>query len=96
VIWGKHNAMKPVRCGIIGFGFAGAQLGEAMRRLGSVEVAAICAGDVNKTLDKARSWNIPVVYPSYRELLDDPSIEVVDIATPTHLHSDRTCCAARG
>jgi predicted dehydrogenase len=78
--------MKRIRCGIIGFGFAGAQHAEAMRRLGSVEVAAICAEDVNKARDKARSWNIPVVYASYRELLNDKSIEVVDIVTPTYLH----------
>jgi predicted dehydrogenase len=87
--------MKPIRCGIIGFGFAGAQHAEAMRRLGSVEIAAVCAGDVDRAREKARAWNIPVVYPTYQELLNDKSIEVVDIVTPTYLHHPIALAALR-
>jgi predicted dehydrogenase len=87
--------MEPVRCGIIGFGFAGPQHAEAMRRLGFVEVAAICAADVNRARENAKAWKIPAVYPTYQELLNDKSIDVVDVVTPTHLHHRITLAALR-
>jgi predicted dehydrogenase len=78
--------MKHLRCGIIGFGFIGPHHADAIRRLGFVEVSAICTGHADEARQKAARFHIPKAYATYEELLDDSSIDVVDIVTPTYLH----------
>ncbi len=77
--------MRHIKCGIVGFGFIGPHHAEAMRRLGFVEVAAVCAKNP-ETREKATRLHIPRFYDNYEQLVDDPEIDVVDIATPTYLH----------
>ncbi len=89
--------MRSVRCGIVGFGFVGPQHAEAMRRLGFVDIAAVCSAEPEVTREKALRLGIPKVYERYEDLLDDPSIEVVDIVTPTRMHHPIALAAiARG
>lgn len=78
--------MKSIRYGIVGLGFVGPHHVEAVRRLGFVEIVAAAGRDVEKTRAKARDLFIPTVYGSYQELVVDPNIDVVAIATPTWLH----------
>ena len=73
--------------------FIGPDHVDAMRRLGFVEVVAICASRLDSARKKAGALHIPKAYGSYVELLDDPEIKVVDIATPTHLHNPFTMAA---
>src|ERR1700690_1431708 len=77
-----------LRCGIVGFGFIGPHHADAIRRLGFVEVAAICTRGAADAERKAAEYHIPKAYSSYEALLEDPAIEVVDIATPTRLHCE--------
>lgn len=89
--------MKHLRCGLVGFGFIGPHHADAIRRLGFVEVAAICTDDMEVTCEKAKLYHIPKAYATYQELLDDPDIDVVDIVTPTYLHHPIALAAiARG
>lgn len=89
--------MRPVHCGIVGFGFIGPQHAEAMRRLGFVNIVAACSAEPEVTRIKAERLGIPKVYEKYEDLLDDPAIEVVDIVTPTRLHFPMAMAAiARG
>jgi predicted dehydrogenase len=76
----------PIRCGIVGFGFIGPHHADAIRRLGQVAIVAVASPDIQRTRAKAEQYGIGKVYGHYEELLDDPEVEVVDIATPTHLH----------
>ena len=77
---------KVVRCGIVGFGFMGPQHAEAMKRLGFVDVVAVCSTTPEVARQKAARLGIPRVYATYEELIEDPDIDVVDIVTPTRLH----------
>ncbi len=89
--------MRSVRCGIVGFGFIGPQHAEAMRRLGYVEIAAVCSPNPEAAREKASRLGIPRVYERYQDLLDNPGIEVVDIVTPTRMHHPLALAAiARG
>ncbi len=63
--------MRTVRCGLIGAGFIGPHHVDAMRRLGFVEVAAICASRLDSARKKAEAWHMPKAYGSYEELLDE-------------------------
>lgn len=78
--------MRSVRCGIVGFGFIGPQHAEAMRRLGFVDVAAVSSTEPEAAREKAMRLGIPKIYERYEDLLSDPSIEVIDIVTPTRMH----------
>lgn len=58
------------------------------------EVHAIASRDLDKAKQTAEQLNIPVAYGSYEELLEDPSIDVVYIPLPNHLHKEWTIRAA--
>ena len=77
---------RNLRCGIVGFGFIGPHHAEAMRRLGFVDVVAVCSDEPEATRRKAERLRIPKVYEDYADLISDPEIDVIDVVTPTHLH----------
>jgi predicted dehydrogenase len=89
--------MRAIRCGLVGFGFVGPQHAEAMKRLGFVEVAAVCSAGSEDSREKAARLGIPRFYEKYQDLLDDDGIDVIDIVTPTRMHHPIAMAAiARG
>ena len=76
-----------VRAGIVGLGLAaGAHLkGYLAHHAASVE--AVCDVDAGRARAFASAHDIPRVYTSYEEMLADPRLNVIDIATPTYLHA---------
>jgi predicted dehydrogenase len=78
--------MKTIRYGIVGLGFVGPHHVDAVRRLGFVEIVAAAGANYEKTRQKAEQLHIPKTYGSYQQLVADPGIDVVGIATPTWLH----------
>lgn len=73
------------RVGVIGAGFIGPAHVEALRRL-SIDVVALAGNGAERTAEKARQLHIERSYGSAEELLADPDINVVHIASPNHLH----------
>ena len=78
--------MERIKAGIIGTGFIGPAHVEALRRLGFVEVAAVAERGQELAQRKADELSIPKAYGDYKQLLADPSIQVVHNCTPNHLH----------
>lgn len=78
--------MRKINAGIIGTGFVGPLHVEALRRLGYIHVAALADVDENTAKSKSEELSIPKYYGNYKDLLADPSIEVVHICTPNFLH----------
>src|SRR4030095_16151255 len=78
--------MKTVKAGIIGTGFIGPAHVEAARRLGFVQMLALCEANDELARSKADKLNIPKAYGSVKEFLADKEIEVVHNCTPNHLH----------
>jgi predicted dehydrogenase len=71
-----------MRAGVVGTGFIGVVHVEALRRLG-IEVAGV----VGSSPERARAKpGLPEPYGSYEALLADPTVDVVHITTPNHLH----------
>ncbi len=79
-------ARKQIRVGIIGFGFIGPHHLDAIRRLGFADVTAIATTSLKEATAKAEQYQIGKAFGDWRHLIDAPDIDVVDIATPTHLH----------
>lgn len=71
---------------VIGTGYIGAVHVETLRRMPGVRVKAIADINVEPARELAHTYGIARVVADYRELLDDPAIEVFHSCTPNHLH----------
>lgn len=80
------RAREKVGAGVIGGGFVGTFHIDALRRLGFVEIVALCDVDQEAAERKAREFCIPRVYTSYEDLINDPDIQVVHNCAPNNLH----------
>src|SRR5882672_4583009 len=72
--------------GIVGAGFVGPHHVDAVRRLGFVDVVAVCSSSDKSAREKADALHVPRAYGSYAALLEDPDVQVVHNATPNYLH----------
>ncbi|MBI5692306.1 MAG: Gfo/Idh/MocA family oxidoreductase [Verrucomicrobia bacterium] len=79
--------MKKLRVGLVGFGFIGPHHLEAIRRTGLAEVVAIATQSTATARAKTASYGVEKSTGDWRTLVADPAIDVIDIATPTHLHA---------
>lgn len=77
--------MGDLKAAVIGTGFIGPAHVEALRRLG-IEVVGIAGSSPERARPKAEELSIRKVYADWRELVDDPAVNVVHITTPNYLH----------
>jgi predicted dehydrogenase len=58
------------------------------------EVVALCDTVTERAKQRAREWGIaPRLYSDYAQVLDDGSIDAVELLTPTWLHADQIIAA---
>ena len=76
---------KQIKVGVIGVGFIGPAHIEAIRRLGH-DVIAIAASSQENAERSAKTLKIPKAFGQWEELLNDPEIDVVVVASPNYLH----------
>lgn len=81
--------LTEIKAVVIGVGFIGVAHVEALRRLG-VQVVGVVGSDPGRAAAKARAANLPRVYDSLDEVLADPAIDVVHVATPNDVHVDQS------
>lgn len=81
--------MNKVKYGIIGTGFVADLHLNALKQLrgNKVEVKSVAARDDKKLKKFADRFNIPKVYTNWQEMITDEELDVIDICTPTDLHS---------
>ncbi len=84
--------MRTVGVAVAGTGFIGPVHVEAVRRLGH-RVVGILGSSREKGKIAAASLGIPRAYATFAELLADPAVEVVHIATPNRLHFEQAKAA---
>lgn len=83
--------MKKIRSCVIGTGFIGLAHVEALRRLGFVEVVAICnIIDCRAIADRIC---VPKAYDDYRLMIDEEKPDVVHVCTPNATHFEIACYA---
>ncbi len=78
----------PVNIGIIGIGTQGREIIAQLNKLPNAPITALC--DTYKAAFKRGAEGAPKAkqYDDAQELLADPTIQAVVIATPTHLHRE--------
>src|SRR5262249_59892196 len=73
---------------VVGTGFIGPVHIEALRGLGR-RVRGVLASSPERGQALARRLNVPRAYASLDELLADPDVQVVHLATPNRLHHEQ-------
>ena len=76
--------MKKFKTAIIGSGFIGVAHIEALRRLGNVEVVALC--DRFNPEIKAKENFIDLSYTDYKKLIDENELDFIHVCTPNNTH----------
>lgn len=77
-------AARPVKTGLIGYGFAGSTFhAPVLSAVAGLELAAVAS---SKPEAVRRDWPDAIVYPDAAQLLADPAIELVVIAAPNDAH----------
>lgn len=80
--------MKPVGVAVVGTGFIGPVHVEALRRLGH-RVVGILGSTPAKSRAAAESLGIPQGYSDFAELLADPAVQSVHLASPNVAHFEQ-------
>jgi predicted dehydrogenase len=93
---------KPLRIGMVGYGFMGRAHSNAYRRVNNFfdvpyqpVLQAVCARNVEKARAFADQWGYASVETDWRKLVERSDIDAVDICTPNNLHHDIAIAAAR-
>lgn len=73
---------------VIGGGFVGRLHVEALRRLG-IPVHGLLGSSQERGSARAAELGLPAAYGSLADLLADPAVEVVHVASPNHLHAEQ-------
>ncbi|MDH4264350.1 MAG: Gfo/Idh/MocA family oxidoreductase [Deltaproteobacteria bacterium] len=87
----------PVKVGIVGAGFAAAFHLRSYQQVQGVPVEIVAIADINQARaeDLAKRFGIPKCYDDFRHILDDGSIQVVDLVVPNALHLPMVLQAAQ-
>jgi predicted dehydrogenase len=93
---------KPIRIGIIGYGFMGRAHSNAYTKVGhffesqhQVVMQAACARNEEKVKAFALQWGWKSVETDWRKLVARPDIDVIDICTPNDTHAEIAIAAAK-
>ena len=87
----------PIRVGVVGAGFAAAFHLRCYRQLQGVPVEVAAIVDINKARaeDLAKRHGVRKVFDDFRYVLDDKSIQVIDLVVPNALHLPMVLDAAK-
>lgn len=78
--------MKKYNMAILGAGHIANAMAEAMNGLrDKLNVYAVASRDIKKAEEFAAKWNFKKAYGSYDELVNDPAVDLIYVATP-HSH----------
>jgi len=86
--------LHKLNAAIVGAGFMGPAHAEALRRLG-VNVIGILGSSEAKSRQAAEALGLVRAYPSFDELLSDPSVNVVHVTTPNRFHFAQASAALK-
>ena len=78
--------MEKFNIGIIGAGHIAEKMAFTLNRMEDAAAYAVASRSLEKAENFARVHGMEKAYGSYEELLDDPQVDLVDVATPHSLH----------
>lgn len=88
-----HLKQPPIGLGIVGLGRFGEFLLAAYQEMEEVRLSAVCDTNCERARNLAPEG--VRIYTRFEDMLKDPTVEAVVIATPPHLHASMAIQAAR-
>jgi len=92
---------KPLRVGLVGYGFMGRTHSNAFARVNQFfdvpyrpVLQAVCARDAGKVAAFAGQWGYASTETDWRKLVARPDIDLIDIASPNDTHTEIAIAAA--
>jgi predicted dehydrogenase len=82
--------MHPIQVAIVGCGRISDLHALGYRDRDDARIAAVCDTDERRARSKAQAWGVDKIYRTLDQVLADPSIELVELLVPHHLHADMT------
>ena len=77
-----------IRWGILGTGFIAGEFAKGLSSVARAQLLGIASRKSANAKTFAQLFKVPKAYDSYEQLVQDPDIDVVYIATPNHTHKD--------
>jgi predicted dehydrogenase len=77
---------RPIRVAVIGTGFGSAVHIPALAHVDGTEIVAVCSRRQERASRVASQYNIPTASTDWRDVISDPGVDAVIIATPPYLH----------
>jgi predicted dehydrogenase len=87
--------MKEFKVGIIGPGRIAGKMGHTLRDMSGARLYAVASRDMGQAQAFAAEWGAERSYGSYDEMLDDPALDLVYIATPHTFHRENALLSIR-
>jgi predicted dehydrogenase len=94
--------MKPLNIGLVGYGFMGRTHSNAFRQVNAffplqhrAVLKAVCGRDQAKIKAFADNWGYESTETDWRALIARKDIDLIDVATPNHLHAEIAIEAAK-
>lgn len=82
------DSVPALRWGIMGPGGIAATFAAAVQTHTEQKLVAVASRSLDRAHDFAKTWNISNAYGDYAEMLANPDVDVVYIATQQHVHRD--------
>ena len=81
--------MKKLNFAILGAGSIAASMADTILRMDSVLPYAVASRETEKAQRFAQQYGVEKAYGSYREMIEDPNVDLVYIATPHSHHAEQ-------
>ena len=78
--------MEQMKVGIIGAGRIAANMAKTLDGMDDAAAYAVAARNLDRAQKFAKEWGFEKAYGSYEELVNDPEVELIYIATPHPFH----------
>jgi predicted dehydrogenase len=85
-----------LRVGIVGLGWAAGAHIETFKHVQGAQVTAVCSRRRHDPAELEKTYGLPLkAYDDYRRMLDDDTIDIIDVCSPPWLHAEQAIAAAR-
>lgn len=81
---------QPVRWGILGPGKIAHKFASALLHAGGARLTAVASRDAGRAQQFARQFGAGQVYNDYRQLAEDPQVDMIYVATPHAFHCEHS------
>jgi scyllo-inositol 2-dehydrogenase (NADP+) len=85
--------MEKIKWGILSTGRIAKIFAEGLKYVENAELFAVGSRNIESAKQFATNFNVPKAYGSYQELVKDPDVDVIYVATPHNLHCENTLMA---